>query len=187
MTAPADSKSRPVWRFDYYYDAVGLTDRYDHKAGQGDELCSGIRAFQNGEPCIVLNAADGKTYVASAAADCCIFPVHIGAVRPDWLRGGKRNGTASIREEVVEVWTVAGQYVNFYASSLDERRRPVRYWEQKVPGPQGLKQWDFDLSTFNYSLPNASVFDPATMPGRCLGAAACDWHKPSGIRHSIVV
>merc|ERR1719362_2260758 len=179
MTNPADSKGRPTWNFTYFYDALYLVDRYEHGVGQGDELCGGIAAFETGKSCIVVNAADGNTYVTSADEKCCRFPTFIGAIKPDWLRNGTRNGTREINGVEMDVWTVQGQYVKYYASALHSENRPVRFWEHKDPGPLGLKQWDFDLASFQVGTPGPQLFAPGHLPGGCKAAGVCDWHQPS--------
>lgn len=111
----------------------------------------------------VLNAADGNTYVTgnpgTPSATCCIFPIHVGAVLSDWLsNGGSYVGRQTINAIESQVWTITGQYVNFYASEIADRSdRPVRYWEHK----KGiLKQWDFMLETFQAQPQPEGTFEP---------------------------
>ena len=38
MTNPADSKTHPVWSFNYFYDSQNDRELYKHAHGQGDEV-----------------------------------------------------------------------------------------------------------------------------------------------------
>ena len=74
ITNPADSKTFPQWKFDYYYDAVEGADKYFHYGGNGDEVCTLSKVQSRpGGLCEVLNAADGKSYVTDiASGKCCV-------------------------------------------------------------------------------------------------------------------
>ena len=83
MTCPADNKDYPIWTFDYYYDSYLGGELYKHGKGQGDEVCTSV---PEGSECSVLNHPNGLTYITDVAAGtCCIYPMHLGMIRSDWL------------------------------------------------------------------------------------------------------
>jgi len=144
MTNPADSKTHPSWKFNYYYDSRIGAELYHHGVGQGDEIC---HAVTDGGECHVLNHPDGHAYITDVSADkCCKFYMHLGAILPDWLE--RSNATYAGEQEIngvdARVWIAGGQYTNNYGCT-GEGDEPIRFWEYKgeVGDEMALKQWDF--------------------------------------------
>jgi len=172
----ADSKEHPRWTFEYSYDASGA-DKYEHAAGNGDEVCTRAGGTE-GDACSVLNiASNTTTYVwwpqASQGDDnnCCILDVSTltGAsawIRPDWMQraGAEFEGVQPMGPKYAQVWTIKGMYDNHYACAVDSKE-PVKFWETKKAK---LKEWDFT----DYK---AGPLAPGTLdvPPACWAAAKC--------------
>ena len=179
MTDPAASPQRPNWKFKYFFDSGGNTtvDRYDHEAGQGDEVCMvlcGRGKVMPGEACTVINAADGvfvqwgdPTSSGSQCCDCTpilkkVFPgLNNLAVKSNWVaeNGGKYVGQSSVQPggEKVDEWVVEGLVgANHYLTTTDSVQQFKRFWEVKKG--KGLKQWD--VLNFSPDRPKASLFQP---------------------------
>lgn len=182
MTNPADSPDHPHWNFSYYYDGTGKTavDRYDHQPGQGDEVCMsfcGAGKVQAGEPCTVVNAANGVFLQWGVSGSCCdctakirrFFPTLDNlAVRSDWItaNGGKYAGRTSLKPggSDVDEWIVEGNVgPNHYFATADGDQFFQRFSETKVG--KGLKQWD--VLSFSPDRPKPALFQqPAGSPRR---------------------
>jgi hypothetical protein len=156
LTDP-DVPTAQNWKFNYYYDATIPADRYEHPAGQADEVCQ-VKSVPFGQPCTVINTPDGNAWVLSGDT-CCKFPIKIGPVLYDWVE--RSNGTWVASEMInnvsSDVWMAKGQYVNYFAQSVDERHFPVRYWEHKAGI---LKEWDFILDSFVAGPVDPELFKP---------------------------
>jgi len=173
MENPADDPTRPLWIFNYTYDAAGA-DLYNHGAGNGDETCKWADVTP-GEACSVLSALDKKTYVWSETSPCCELHISLFNVRPfirsDWLARDHAtyNGTAVVSGVQCDVWVAKGAYTNHYACTNDGNDRPVRFWEHKG---DKLKAWNFtayERFTDEHPLP-ADALKP---PAQCDGAPRC--------------
>ena len=80
-----------MWQFEYAYDWTLKADRYDHGRGQQDEACVGFSKHPLGEPCTIINAADGATYFQFPGSeladdDCCKCEGTYApfVILPDW-------------------------------------------------------------------------------------------------------
>lgn len=67
-------------------------------------------------------------------------------------------GTELLNGIRVTHWTKNGNYLNHYYSTVD-RGLPIRFNELKSGN---LKQWDFDLQTYN-----TGPFDPSKIQPKC--------------------
>eukprot|EP01028_Stygiella_incarcerata_P013198 TRINITY_DN81618_c0_g1_i1.p1 TRINITY_DN81618_c0_g1~~TRINITY_DN81618_c0_g1_i1.p1 ORF type:complete len:218 (+),score=35.71 TRINITY_DN81618_c0_g1_i1:78-731(+) len=148
------------WKFNYYYDATIPADRYEHPAGQADEVCQ-VKSVPFGQPCTVINTPDGTAWILSGDT-CCKFPIKIGPVLYDWVErsNGTWFATEMINNVTSDVWVAEGQYSNYFAQSVDERHLPVRYWEHKTAAASSLKEWDFMLDTFVAGPVDPELFKP---------------------------
>ena len=134
-------------------------------------VCNGIHANTD-RPCTTIHATDGWMYMdfpatATDAASCCKCSQHIGAVRSDWLQdgGGSYAGPTTVGGQAVDEFLKQGASDNHYYCSTDAAQKPVRYLEHKNGK---LKQWDFDLATYQVGDPGADKFaPPADCTTRC--------------------
>ena len=172
MTCPADAPSPEfaIWDFKYHY-SVNHGDLYYHGEGNGDEICA-VTLFETGEACNVLNRnVDGKAYIFSPndSSKCCKYPVHLGALLPDWLEraGAKFAGVDLVNGVDANHWQAEGAYTNNYWSSVEEGDLPVRFNETKTGDAGGLKQWDFELGTYKVGEVDEALFE---IPGGRCGA-----------------
>ena len=142
MTDTADSPMHPNWTFDYYYDWTRNASRYDHHQGQYDEVCKGLKYQEDGQPCTVLNALDGKLYLLVPTHQYCCLCGKVFTIRSDWLQDGGTTyvGEFKINGRDVYGWLKYGASDNYYFATTDSTREPVRYMEHKNGH---LKQWDF--------------------------------------------
>ena len=101
---------------------------------------------------------------------CCVYPVHLGMLLPDWMERSSAtyNGTYAINDEVSDVWQAEGQYTNYYAATADASNRPVRFWEHKKEGYEGLKQWDFDLGSYAVAVDEERFLIPEGCTEKCV-------------------
>lgn len=172
MTNPSDAPLHPRWSFKYFFDGEGKQERYDHGLGHRDEVCamSSVSNKYAGEPCTVLYSHPLKAtfiYLPRLANEgingsCCVCYFKIlGPLRMDWLQTGgtKYAGTKTVRGYEVEEWIKWGASDNhFYCTTQQPKAsRPVRYMEHKHGV---LKQWDFDLDSFQPGAPDQHIFAP---------------------------
>jgi len=167
---PAD---RSKWSFVYSYDWSLKASRYDHGAGQHDEVCLLVKTHQGGEPCTVLNAADEQTYISwPTSGDCCRCHAKWApfTIRPDWLAGSSATyqGPTTVAGQTVDEWLSYGASDNHYYASTDPLQAPIRFMEHKNGK---LKQWDF--SQWNPAAPASSTFSPPAGCGNICPSTAC--------------
>ena len=148
MTDISDSPKHPKWEFLYYYNDDIKAERYEHAAGQDDEICVHIAGVKYGQPCNVIFSSDGWSYISSPESGCCkCSKGKMGAIRSDWLRDGtaKALGNTTINGRVVKEWFKQGAFDNHYYTLPNAAQTPVRFMEHK----NGiLKQWDFLVDTY---------------------------------------
>ena len=166
MTDPSDAPLHPTWDFEYYYDWNKKASRYEHAAGQHDEVCSG--SGPAGDACTVLNSADGNMYLLyPRVKTCCVCHCSFCpfTVRSDWLQDGGTSyqGRSTVSGVEADEWLKQGASDNHYYATTDATQAPVRYMEHKNGK---LKQWDF--KTYSPKAPAASLFDtPADCTDKC--------------------
>eukprot|EP01064_Diplonema_japonicum_P012761 TRINITY_DN2012_c1_g1_i2.p1 TRINITY_DN2012_c1_g1~~TRINITY_DN2012_c1_g1_i2.p1 ORF type:complete len:387 (+),score=112.28 TRINITY_DN2012_c1_g1_i2:65-1162(+) len=157
MTDISDSPAHPTWQFKYYYDDEVKASRYEHLAGQDDEVCRG--ATPTLKPCTVIFATNGFTYVQSESICCIRNRGSWGAVKSNWLQngGGTYVGRTTVRGYTVDEWFKQGASDNHYYAMANDFRTPVRYMEHKNGK---LKQWDFNVPTWKPGPQASSLFTP---------------------------
>ena len=149
LTAHDVVKTGASWNFNYSYSSSSQqfnVSRYDHAAGQRDEVCNGIKKDAT-EPCTTTHATDGWMYVSfPQSSSCCKCTQKIGPVRSDWLQDGGASyvGRVNVSGVVTNEFLKSGASDNHYYSTPSSDL-PVRYMEHK----NGMiKQWDFDMSSY---------------------------------------
>ena len=156
----SDAPTHPKWQFAYYYNYKIKASRYDHAQGQHDEVCA--LAGIVGDPCTVLNAADGNLYL-SGAASCCICKAQWApfTIKPDWLARSNATyiGRSSISGQRADGWLAYGASDNHYYATTDPSRMPIRFMEHKNGK---LKEWDISGWT-----PGAPPTDKFSTPPNC--------------------
>ena len=170
MTDISDSPLTPNWQFQYYYDAQEKASRYEHAKGNADECCRMAGWYSQGMPCTVLFANDGNTYLQStdAPSKCCLSTrlSYYGAVRSEWLyTDASYVGAVTVKGVKTNEWFKQGASDNHYYATTNAAQLPVRYMEHKNGK---LKQWDFDMASYNATKPSVSLFTP---PAGC--SATC--------------
>lgn len=168
MTDISDAPEHPKWQFEYYYDWSLKASRYDHLAGQHDEVCKGVKGYELGEPCTVLNSADGSLYlIFPDSNDCCLCSKKRFTILPNWLQSNDTGyeGQDTINKDVVDEWLLQGASDNHYYATADATQRPVRYMEHKNGK---LKEWDF--LTWSPNPIEAGTFDA---PASCADMKKC--------------
>lgn len=151
-----------VWNFTYYYDWNLKAERYEHEAPQQDQMCllPETTFEKGGIHCTVTFASDGWSYLAFPTQNfCCKCSNSFGAIRYDWLqKNSNYEGLETVNGRLVTHWTIQGQYLNHFYSTVDEQL-PVRFFELKLGNP---KSWDFDLNTYT-----TEPFDPSLLGPQC--------------------
>jgi hypothetical protein len=164
----------PDFAFVYKYDALTNASRLEHGHGQHDEMCAGnfVLKQKKGEPCTVLHATDGWSYVLLPQQGlCCKCSPDVGIVAPHWLDNAatKDLGAATVDGRQAHGWSLAGTSApdNTYYATADAAALPVQFFEHKKGV---LKTWDFDLATYTTALPadwQAQSQPPAGCTSRC--------------------
>ncbi|GMI08145.1 hypothetical protein TrLO_g14316 [Triparma laevis f. longispina] len=167
FTDEADSPlPNKTWPMTYFYDETIKSELYQHGEGNGDMVCINVAHYPPGDPCNVLTAPDGHTYIVHLETNsCCRSPRHLGMLKSTWMINSNTtyNGTATINGELADQWTCMGSVngENNYAATTTEDRKPVAFWEEKN---NLTKRWDFVLDTYDVSQPDSSVFE---IPDSC--------------------
>ena len=133
---------------------------------------------ERGGACGVYNDAAAGTVHVVWGDGCCVMGTYAltgvtGFISPDWLAqaGATLEGEKEVAGVMSDVWLVpkgAAQYDNRYAAAADGSAAPVRFWEHKKPGDEGLKQWDF--VRYDPIAPPGAALEP---PRACDGAKRC--------------
>ena len=120
---------------------------------------------------VTTHAVDGWMYINFPTLhSCCKCTNTIGPVRYDWMQdgGGSYVGVAEVRGMKVDEFLKQGASDNHFYVERDADQRPVRYMEHKNGM---LKQWDFDLASFEPGPSPPGTFDPPKeCQNRCLAA-----------------
>lgn len=105
-------------------------------------MCAGVKGQPLGQPCTVINALNGHSYLSWPDSGACCLCADTWTIRADWLQDGGTTYTGRSTQfgQTADGWLKYGASANHYYATADGLQAPIAYREAKNGK---LKQWQF--------------------------------------------